>query len=322
MSEPLTEPARARPTLSVIIVLYNSAERVGECLRSILPDAVSGWMEVILVDNSSPDDSAGVSERAMPEARLIALASNRGFAGGANVGIRAAVGRYVLLLNPDVVVPDGALRRLVNWMDSHPGVAAASPDLVGSDGVSGFPGRALPSAWRIALELSRLHKLLPRQLRGKLLRGGYWTGGDQLEVGWVPGTAMITRDSTVRLAGELREDFFMYGEDIEWCRRIRRTAGRIGVCSTVHVTHDWGSSSKLSWGDADAERRVVAGIAAACAVMYGRWHARVIAGLNVLVFLAEASMPGRTVEQRRRAYVAARNWSRCLGVRSPATGEG
>jgi N-acetylglucosaminyl-diphospho-decaprenol L-rhamnosyltransferase len=306
------------PTLSVVIVLYNSADVLADCLESLRDDLASGWAEVILVDNASPDDSVAVGRSTLPGARHVGLDANLGFAGGANAGIRAATGRYTMLLNPDVRAPTEALAQLVAWMDSNPGIAAASPRLVGSDGTQVFPGRALPSIWRSVLELSRLHKLLPRGLRGRLLQGAYWSGGDQLNVGWVPGTAIIVRRSTTDAAGLLLDDFFMYGEDIEWCHRIGQTAGRIGVCSAVSVVHDWGSSSKLSWGEVEAERRVIAGIASACAVMYGPAHARAIVAVNAVAALLEACMPRRTSEHRRRALALARNWSSCLGVRAPA----
>ena len=306
------------PALSLVIVLYNSADVLSDCLESIRDDAASGWAEVILVDNASPDESVALGSRVLPDAKHVSLNQNLGFAGGANAGLRAATGRYVMLLNPDVRVPADALRQLVSWMDRNPGIAAASPRLTSSDGVEVFAGRALPSIWSSLLELSRLHKLLPRRLRGRLLRGAYWTGGDQLNAGWVPGTAMIVRRSTTEAAGLLLEDFFMYGEDLEWCHRIGRTAGRIGVCSSVTVVHDWGSSSKQSWGEVEAERRVVAGIASACAVMYGPGHARVIAAVNALAAALEACMPGRTAEHRTRELALARNWSRCLRVRAPA----
>ena len=304
-------------TLSVVIVLYNSATVVADCLESIREEVSEGWVQVILVDNASPDTSLDVGLAAASSATVVRLDTNLGFAGGANAGIRVADGKYVLLLNPDVRVPPGALRELVEWMDRNPGIAAASPRLLNSDGADGFPGRALPSIWGTMLELSRMHRLLPPRIRGRLLQGPYWSGADQLDVGWIPGTAMLVRASAISAAGPLSEVFFMYGEDIEWCYRIRRRAGRIGVCSSVSFVHDWGSSSKLSWGEREAERRVIGGISFACEVMYGRAHARVIAALSALAALSEALMPGPSAAQRSYARESARNWAACVW-RGPA----
>ena len=243
-----------RPCLSVVIVLYNSAAEVAGCLGSIRPAIESGWAEAILVDNDSPDESATVARRELPHARVLTLAENRGFAAGVNAALPGCSGPYVLLLNPDVQVPDGGLEELTAWMDAHPELAAASPELLDSDAVWGTPGRALPAIWRLALRTSRLHRLLPRRLAGTLLRGSFWPGGDQLGVDWVPATAMIVRADAIRAAGPLREDLFLYGEDVEWCCRIRRsTGGRIGVCTRVRFVHRASASTTRTWGEAERE---------------------------------------------------------------------
>ena len=112
----------------------------------------------------------------------------------------------------------------------------------------GGPGRATPSIARTLFELTRLHRALPRRTRGRLLRGPYWTGGDDVDAGWVPGTAMIVRPSAVRDVGNLREDLFIYGEDLEWCWRMRRAGWRVGVCSTATFVHDTSSSARATFG--------------------------------------------------------------------------
>ena len=299
-----------RPELSIAIVLYNSAAELAGCLRSIGPEVRSGWAELILVDNASPDDSTEIARRELPAARILALGENRGFAAGANAALAQASGGYILLLNPDVRVPDGELPSLVRWMDAHPELAAASPEIVGADGHWESPGRALPSIWRALLELSRLHRLLPRSWRGRILRGPYWIGGDQLNAGWVPGTAMIVRRSAVDVAGPLREELFMYGEDIEWCRRFRRTGWRIGVCAETTFVHRTSSSAIRSWGGAEQELRIASGVDAACRVMYGAARARGLAAVTAAGLALEACAPRRAAAQRLRAREAARIWFR------------
>ena len=123
-------------------------------------------------------------------------------------------------------------------MDAHPGLAVASPDIVNVNGHWEEPGRALPSVGRTLLRLLRLHRLLPAGVRRRVFRGGYLTRGDQLNVGWVPGTAMIVRPAAVSEVGRMREELFMYGEDLEWCWRMRRAAWGIGVCSSTTFVHD------------------------------------------------------------------------------------
>lgn len=294
--------------LSIVIVLHNSADELVDCLRSIGSAIEAGWAELIAVDNASPDRSAEIVRDDAPRARLLTLEENRGFAAGANLALTHAVGRYWLLLNPDVVVSAGGLETLVRWMDAHPAIAAASPELCGEDGRCESPGRATPSILRTLLELSRLHRLLPSPVRGSVLRGPYWPGGDQRDAGWVPGTAMIVRPEAARQVGFLREGLFMYGEDIEWCWRLRRAGWRIGVCSAARFVHRGGASARRTWGEREQERRMAAGVDAACRSMYGRAHARALAALTGLALQLDAYGTRRDPAQRRRAREGARTW--------------
>jgi N-acetylglucosaminyl-diphospho-decaprenol L-rhamnosyltransferase len=296
------------PELTIAIVLHNSAGALRGSLDSIRAAVGRGWAEVVAVDNASPDDSVAVLAEWLPDAKVVRLAENRGFAAGANAALARATGRYRLLLNPDVRVPEGGLESLVAWMDRHPEVGVASPELVRVDGTWEAPGRAMPSAGRSLLELTRLHRLLPRDARGRVLRGPYWTGGDQLDAGWVPGAALLVRPAAVDRVGPLREDMFMYGEDIEWCWRMRRGGWRVGVCSTVSFIHDAGSSARTTWGSLETERRVAEGVDRACRIIYGKRHARLLAAVTALSMWAESAAPGRTSEHRRRFRSAAANW--------------
>ena len=169
-------PRMTLPELSIAIVLYNSGESLPDCLRSIRPELDSGFAELIAVDNASPDDSVPILEAEVPAAQVVEMGRNRGFAVGANAALARAQGRYWLLLNPDVRVPAGGLRRLVAWMDAHPALALASPDLVDVKGQWEEPGRALPSVARTLLRLfapapaaavRRAPPRVPRQLLGQ-----------------------------------------------------------------------------------------------------------------------------------------------------------
>lgn len=302
------------PELSIAIVLHNSAEALPACLRSVHAAVEDGWAELIAVDNASPDGSGTVVQGKFPRARIVKLESNRGFAAGANVAMACAHGRYWLLLNPDVRVPEDGLERLVEWMDSHPRLAVASPELVGADGEWQSPGRAMPSITRTLLELTRAHRALSLDQRGRVLRGPYWTGGDQLDAGWVPGTSMIVRPAAARQVGPLREDLFLYGEDLEWCRRMARAGWGIGVCASTTFVHDGSSSAHVSFGEDGTERRIASGIDAAQRMIYGPRRARALAGLTATSLWVESRAPGRQPKQRLRARRAARAW-RALAMR-------
>lgn len=304
-----------RPELSIAIVLHNSGDSLPDCLRSIRPELDSGFAELIAVDNASPDESVPILHAQVPTAQLVEMDENRGFAAGANAAVARARGRYWLLLNPDVRAPAGGLRRLVAWMDAHPGLAVASPDIVDVDGRWEEPGRALPSVGRTLLRLSRLHRLLPAGVRRRVFRGGYLTRGDQLSVGWVPGTAMIVRPAAVSQVGPMREDLFMYGEDLEWCWRMRRAGWAIGVCSSTTFVHDTSSSARLTFGEDYVQRRIAEGTDAACRLMYGARHGRVLAALTAAAFTLDARAPGKSSAQRDRARASACLWRRLAARR-------
>lgn len=296
------------PTLSVIVVLHNSAAELVDCLASIADEVESGWAELILVDNASPDDGVAVARETLPDALVLSLPANRGFAGGVNAALPEARGRYVLLLNPDVSVPPNGLRELAAWLDAHPAVGVASPDLGDTDGGTAAAARAVPSIWRTVLEASRAHRLMPAELRSRALLGPYWSGHDETDVGWVPGTAMLIRREAIDQVGGLSEHMFMYGEDIEWCWRLRRAGWRVGVCAGTRFVHRASASARRSWGDAEREWRIASGVHAACVVMYGRWHARTLAAVVALAMMLEARTPGGSTGQRAATAAGARRW--------------
>jgi GT2 family glycosyltransferase len=297
-----------QPELSIVVVLYNSVDELDACLQSVRVDVESGWAELLLVDNASPDDSAAIGVRAIPTARLLTLPQNRGFAGGVNEALAEARGRYILLLNPDVVVPPGGLREMLAWMKRSPSVGAASPDVVTPSGSTEGPANAFPSIGRTMLELSRLHRLLPSRSRSAIMLGAYWDRQETLRVGWVPGTAMFVRADVVRHVGHLSDSMFMYGEDIEWCWRIRNGGYQIGVNPQVAVSHAGSTSSIRSWGELEKGRKVVAGIHQASKIMYGSSHARLLATARAGSLAIDARLPHRDAAQRERAKNGSRVW--------------
>lgn len=295
---------KTQPQISITTLLYNSADCIRECLQSIQADVQSGFAELLVVDNASPDDSAGIVAQEFPEAKLIRSEMNRGFAGGCNLAWPHAQGRYWLLLNPDVVVPEGGLRKLVKWMDQHPDVGAASPRIVNSDGQPASAANRFPSIPRLLLEVSRLHLILPARQRGLLLLGSYWSGEDCVDVDWVHGTVLISRREAVTEAGLLSEHFFMYGEDMEWCWRIRRANWKIGLCGGVVVSHSVGTSAKRTWGKAGHRQRVLQASYEACWQIRGSFYSQALLIVNAISLATESYNPRRSKEARSRAREA------------------
>jgi hypothetical protein len=275
------------PSVSVILVLYNSADTLPDCLGAIRDELDTGFAELIAVDNGSPDESGALARGLVPTARLERSAHNRGFAGGVNFGLETAGGRYWLLLNPDVALPPRGLEQLVDWLDAHPDYGMATPDLVDGEGRSAFPGRRLPSIAKSMLELSRLHLLLPPLVRGQLLLGHYRLSDAEMEAEYVPASAVLVRPRAVVDAGPLSPNVRFYGEDVEWCWRLRKAGWRIGVLASLKAIHLEGSSARRTWGEDERRRRIWRGYYDACRRIHGSTYTRVLIAVNALAFSVE-----------------------------------
>ena len=189
-------------------------------------------------------------------------------------------GRYWLLLNPDVVLDPGVLQALVRWMDGHPDVAAASPWLRdGSTGELSYPGRAFPSLSRTVIEVAAPSSAATGARTRRLLQGAYVRAGmrNTRRPDWVPGAAMMVRREAVEQVGPLDGSFFLYGEDLEWCWRMRSSGWRIATCPGAVATHHTSASSRRTWPDDEVDRRIAAGIAQACRKVRGTHYARAYA---------------------------------------------
>lgn len=296
------------PWVSVVIVLYRSQATLGACLESIRDDVDSGFAELICVDNASPDESALLAQRLQPRARLVRMDANVGFAAGANAGLRSARAPYWLLLNPDALASSGALRQLVAFMDRNERLGAASPYLATPGNPARAPGRPRPSVLLTALEAARLHLLLPTQVRAEILQGPYWQHGDQLHAGWVPGTAMIVRAQAASEVGLMRDELWLYGEDLEWCERMRRSGWRIGSCSTATFLHRPSTAVTEEFGSSARDALIVQGISRAWELLYGPRRRRILARATAGALLLDSLGFRRTAKQRSIDRASARLW--------------
>jgi GT2 family glycosyltransferase len=234
--------------ISVVIVSFNSAEFIGSCLESIRRSACErSAVDVVVVDNASSDESVAAVEGFDGVAlRMIANKENLGFAKAANMGIRASGGSYVLLLNPDTVLPPTAIDTLVDFMETHPDAGIVSPRLAMRDGKID-PGchRGMPSPWASFTYLVGLEKLFPRTR----LFNGYHRWDLPLDrvhpVDAVSGAFMLMRRSVLCDVGLLDERFFMYAEDVDMCARAREAGYRVYFHPGETVLHVKGTSSGI-----------------------------------------------------------------------------
>lgn len=224
----------ARITLSIVIVNWNTRDLLRTCLASLEPEAMSSW-DVWVVDNGSTDGSQQMLQTIFPGVHLIANVDNRGYAAANNQGIEASSGRYVLLLNSDTLVPTGAIARLLAFVDSRPGIGAASPRLLQVDGT--------PQPYAFGHDPT-LGYLLRRGFSRAVLRRALhdWTTDVPQRVDWVSGACMLVRREVIDQVGLLDERFFMYFEDNDWCLRMRQHGWTVWYVPEVEITHLGGQS--------------------------------------------------------------------------------
>ncbi|MCL5027162.1 MAG: glycosyltransferase family 2 protein [Chloroflexi bacterium] len=222
--------------LSIIIVSWNIAPLVSDCLRSIPAGAGNLEYRVIVVDNASTDSTPERVAQDFPEVKLIRNSENAGFARANNQGIRSAEGsRYVLLLNGDTIVKAGALATMARFMDQHPGVGACGPRLVRPD------GRPQPYAFG---NDPTLPYIIARRAKQRLFRRDLhdWAASEVREVDWVSGACLMVRDRALQQVGLLDDNMFMYFEDNDWCLRIRKAGWKVCHNPMAEVIHLGGQS--------------------------------------------------------------------------------
>ncbi len=231
------------PTLSIVVVSWNVRELLAKALRSIslaVGDALCA--EVIVVDNASHDGSVAMVHETFPGVHVIANANNRGFAFANNQGIAETAGKYIALLNPDTEILGDALQVLVSHLDTHPDVGVVGPRLVNPDGTTQSSRRRFPTLLILFFESTWLQPLLPRRLLARYYAEDRPDTEEQ-DVDWLTGAAMVARRQVVEDVGPLDEGYFMYSEELDWCRRIRQAGWRIAFVPAAHVVHFGGKSS-------------------------------------------------------------------------------
>lgn len=240
--------------LSVIIVNWNGGELLRRCVESLAAAPPSVPFEVVVIDNDSADDSVArlrASDAALAlgeRLRVVENEENLGFGRANNQAFKLTRAPLLFLLNPDTEVTEGSVDCLVATVRSGARVGVAGPKLLNEDGsVQVSVWRGEPSAWEALLTGFRLHKLLPRRARGELLLAEHWDYSRRREVGQLSGAAMLLRREVVEEVGGFDERFHMYGEDSEWCVRIRRAGWRIVFEPAAVVKHLGAASSLKRW---------------------------------------------------------------------------
>ncbi len=243
--------------LAIVIVNYNTRDLLRDCLTSIYESRGDFSYEVCVVDNASEDGSVEMVRGGFPQVKLIASPVNGGYAYANNLGLRtfgfgdegssSSLPRYALLLNPDVVLPPSALQGMLEFMDAHPQAGAAGPKLIRKDGTLDLAcRRSFPTPEVSFYRLTGLSKLFPKSRRFGRYNLTYLDPDEVTEVDSVVGAFMMVRREAIQQVGLLDEDFFMYGEDLDWALRIKEAGWKIYYNPRVTALHYKRASTKHS----------------------------------------------------------------------------
>jgi GT2 family glycosyltransferase len=229
--------------LSIIIVNTSEWHVLQPCLASVYRETGGMDFEVIAVDNASRDGSPENIAREFPAVRVVRNPTNMGFAASNNRGIREAKGDFVLLLNPDTVVLDGAINKTLAFMESHPAAGISGCILELKDGSIQESLRSFPTLWNVFCESTFLYRLFPKT---KTFGQYYMTNfhyDTVRKVDWLCGAYFMIRREVLDKIGMLDEQFYMYTEEVDYCYRASQAGYETWFIPGAKIIHYWGGVS-------------------------------------------------------------------------------
>lgn len=234
--------------VSVIIVNWNTRELLRNCIDSIFRQTRSVKFEVIVVDNASRDGSVAMCATEFPTVKVIANGDNRGFAAANNQGIRMASGRYILVLNPDTIILDGAIDRCVAYSDAHPDVGVIGCQVLDDEhqDVPTPSGFTFPSPWTLFLTLTCLPRVFPHSKLFARPELGWWDRQSEMDVDVVTGMYMLVRRTAIEQVGLMDEAYFIYAEEADWCYRFYKAGWRRVFFPNARIVHVDGGAKSTS----------------------------------------------------------------------------
>lgn len=222
-------------SVAAVVVTYDALPWIEPCL-----DSLAG-VETVVVDNGSRDETVAFVRERYPSVRLIE-SENRGLGAGWNIGIEATESRWVLLLNADAWLSEGALDRLVDFGDSRPRAAVVGPRLRNPDGTLQRSVRGFPTLWRLATEYFFLRKLAPRSSLLNAFYAGGFEHDEVRDVEVVMGACMLLRREAIAEVGLCDEDYFLFSEETDWCYRFGEAEWEVVFFPGAECTHVRGAA--------------------------------------------------------------------------------
>jgi GT2 family glycosyltransferase len=236
-------PSTTSVDISVVIVAWNAKHYLELCLESLAKNPPVRSMEVLVVDNASSDNSIEMVEAEFPWVTLIKSKENLGFSKGNNLAIRQCQGRYIALVNPDVIVFPGCLDMLADFLDRNQKVGNVGPRVFNPDMTQQSTCRRFPTLWNNFCSATRLESIF----KGSSFFAGehmfYFPHDRTRTVDVIVGCFSMIRREAFDEVGLLDEDLFMYGDDVDWCRRAWNAGWQVVFYPDAHAIHDRGKTT-------------------------------------------------------------------------------
>jgi len=229
--------------ISIVIVAWNAKHYLEMCLDSLAATAPRRSMEILVLDNASTDGSAEMLEARFPQAKLIRSRENLGFSRGNNVAIRECRGRYIALVNPDVVVLPGCLDALADFLDKHPKVGNVGPRVLNPDTTLQISCRRFPTVWNNFCSATGLASVFKNSsiFAGEQMFFSPHDRTTPVEV--LVGCFSMIRREALDAVGLLDEGLFMYGDDLDWCRRCWNAGWEVVFYPGAQAIHYGGKTT-------------------------------------------------------------------------------
>ena len=231
--------------LSIIIVNYNAGNLLKECIESVKNSALNISYEIIVIDNNSSDNSIDLIRNRFENLKIIMNKMNVGFARASNQGINGSKGRYILLLNPDTVILPDCLKKMVRFMEDHPEGGVAGCKVLNPNGTLQLAcRRSFPAPSVSFYRLSGLSRLFPKSKTFARYNLTYQNPDVVQEVDAVSGSFMMIIRKALDEVGMLDERFFMYGEELDLCFRVKEKGWKVYYVPDARIIHYKGKSSQ------------------------------------------------------------------------------
>ena len=238
--------------LSVVIITYNSAQYISNCLHSVVREIGHRNAELIFVDNKSEDTSlkllTAFSESDLPEnisVRIIANELNSGYAPANNQGMKISSGEYLLLLNPDVNIRQNSLKVMLDTLNEEPSIGMVAPQFLFPDGTIQPSCRRFPQYSSVIYEALGLTKLFSHSETFNAWKMGDFDHSARREVDQPMSSCVLLKRELLNQVGLMDEQFIMFFNDVDWCKRIKGAGWKIVFNPEATVEHVLGGSVKL-----------------------------------------------------------------------------